>query len=361
MALPELPERRAVFVLGAGFTKGFIPDIPLLVDQHEVDDLIEEFKGLSECDAVRILESERGSDGKLDLERLMTRLHGGMPYDRETGRAVHRVLLQRVTARFVKSLNAAVEGNREVPGLREFARHCFFTGSHCVTFNYDDALDFALWYVRQFAYVHVAAMVEQYWHPNGGYGFFCRPGVSTVRDTLAMMDPTRLLLLKLHGSVNWFPSRGAPSPYRAQDVYHYEAWLPGRDKADEILLQRGVVPAHLEPEPYIVPPILTKDLARQPLLQVIWARAFEVLKEAPEVTFIGYSLPTTDIAATFLFREALAGLARDKVRVVNCAKSDDDHQRVVAAYRRVLGPGLCEDQFCFDGVEQWVCKELPPE
>jgi hypothetical protein len=41
--MPNSP--RIVFVLGAGFTKAFCPDAPLLVDDYGVEQLIVEFQG----------------------------------------------------------------------------------------------------------------------------------------------------------------------------------------------------------------------------------------------------------------------------------------------------------------------------
>src|SRR3989442_15319419 len=112
-------------------------------------------------------------------------------------------------------------------------------------------------------------MPQLYWHPDGGYGFYCRPSLSSVRDfPVGWMDRTSMLLLKLHGSMNWRPLRGALAPYRIDEILHEENWLDDpelnrlrQDVASEIL-------AHLEPEPFIVPPVLMKSiLTEQPMLR----------------------------------------------------------------------------------------------
>jgi hypothetical protein len=65
-----------------------------------------------------------------------------------------------------------------------------------------------------------------YWHPDAGYGFFCRHAESTTSDTIRAMDRPAMHLLKLHGSVNWRPRLGAHRPYSVETVMHLERWLP---------------------------------------------------------------------------------------------------------------------------------------
>jgi SIR2-like domain len=91
--------------------------------------------------------------------------------------------------------------------LVRFGRHCIEAKVGIVTFNYDDFLDEALWRVKSV----IRAFGEPYWHPDGGYGFFCRPSPSTVTDTDIYRDRSTALF-KLHGSMNWRPILGARRP-----------------------------------------------------------------------------------------------------------------------------------------------------
>src|SRR5712692_9146095 len=75
-----------VFVLGAGFTKAFLREAPLLIDDYGAEALKAKFGAFR--DAVALLEleleltlKEKYPAGWINLERLMTRLAGGMPYD----------------------------------------------------------------------------------------------------------------------------------------------------------------------------------------------------------------------------------------------------------------------------------------
>ena len=73
--------RNHVVVTGAGFTRAFVPGAPLLVDDFNNDGLEAKVRGLP--NASRLLDWERSLDerGRIDIERLMTRLDALMPYD----------------------------------------------------------------------------------------------------------------------------------------------------------------------------------------------------------------------------------------------------------------------------------------
>lgn len=102
----------------------------------------------------------------------------------------------------------------------------------------------------------------------------------------------------------------------------------------------------------IVPPVLNKSsLAQQPLLELVWRRAFETLLDAEQVIFVGYSLPTTDLISQFLFEEAIS--ADCEIRVVNCADNKTKEKQVRRNYRESF-PNLRYDQFDFSGASSWA-------
>lgn len=173
-----------VFVLGAGFTRAFLPQAPLLVDDYDAELLKRQFAGFP--DAVRQLEIEigltRDESGRADyppkvnLERLMTRLSGGMPYDFRAGvEKPFGLLLSELKRTFgTKLRNARENGAIEQPLLQLFAGFCVSRGLKCITFNYDDLLDEALWQYRP---IHNTL---EAWSPDWGYGFPCRMSESCV-------------------------------------------------------------------------------------------------------------------------------------------------------------------------------------
>jgi hypothetical protein len=100
----------------------------------------------------------------------------------------------------------------------------------------------------------------------------------------------------------------------------------------------------------MVPPVLMKTaLVRQPILRLVWSAAFESLRTADEVIFIGYSLPVTDLAARYLFAEALGDLDTDRILIVNRSADAD----LLRNYRESL-PALDERSLVQVGGKDWI-------
>lgn len=338
-----------VFVLGAGFTRAFAPRAPLVEDDYGLEALLDRFRGFET--ARRILELERASPTRLiNIERLMTRLDGGMPYDSDTAKDELRLLLAGVRRQLAQRLGAARDewSHDEMAALADY---CVRNTITCITFNYDDLFDQSLWEVKKV----IAGASGLYWHPDGGYGFFCRPSLTCVRDADTYMDLMEPLLLKLHGSVNWRPKRGARAPYTIDDLVHHEPWLQHPYPAGSSPTYEPIE-AHLEPEAFIIPPVLMKSaLFEQPVLRLVWSHARRALERATEVVFIGYSLPVTDLAARYLFSETLQGRDQVTIRIVNRAEQAHDREATTAAYR-TLFPRLEDSNFEFEGARAWATR-----
>jgi hypothetical protein len=345
-----------VFVLGAGFTKGFFPAAPLLVDKYDLDDLASPSNGVVSESATLILQAELNSqpDGKVNLERLMTRLSGGMPYDRQRG--VERelpLLLERVQQEFVSRLTRATGPISEHQStLLRFARHCIREKTTCITFNYDEVLDRTLW-----AASSGEGQSGDRWNPESGYGFPCRPSAAVLGPHFVLNAPTAMHLLKLHGSINWHATLGHARPYDASAIVHHSEWTgppPGFYHAQN----------YLETRPFIVPPVLTKaELVEHPVLSVLWYRAFGALVQAEQIVFIGYSLPMTDVGGGFLFREAWRGRGAGAVTVVDRAppgQEDAKRANLHASYCEVFR-GLRPEQIQLCGGVKWIEDNIQPE
>lgn len=353
-------EPRTVFVLGAGFTKAFLPTAPLLVDDYGGDALRQKFRTFPYAPGLIEMEMRQPDhpQGWINLERLMTRLVTEMPHDHGTkSQHVFALIVNELMQTFRELIaNARSDGLQNSGELRLFAGHCIRTESTCITFNYDDVLDEALW---MFNPTHSTSRA---WTPDCGYGFPCRMSESCVRDSpAAIAEPRAMLLLKLHGSTNWRVPLGYPKPYVIEAVRHHEPWFEHKGSAsDEIELQ--ALEPFLETEPMMIPPILTKaELNEQPVLRLAWERAISALEQADRVVFVGYSLPLTDVAAGFLFREGLDHLRADSVSVIDFAGNEDDCRvkldQLLRAYKNVC-PTITEDQFQFCGAADWIRDNL---
>ena len=330
--------RSHVVVTGAGFTRAIVPGAPLLVDDFNNDVLEDRVRGLP--NASRLLEWERSlhPSGHIDIERLMTRLDSLMPYDyaENAGNAAneYRLLLSELKRAFLDRLHEVRKGTIHRDELKRFAEYCVANKCCCITFNYDDFLDEALAQTNS-------------WSPDRGYGFFCRSSQEVVASVEAQMTASMLLLLKLHGSINWRPKLGYASPVAIDSIMHHQEWF-------DFSLDDPQGSDHLEPEPVMVPPVLSKSsLVEQPVLRLVWSRAFASLETAHEVTFIGYSFPTTDMAARTLFTEALKDLPREDITVVNLSRDDSEAESMRERYRSVFGD-IPDGQFHFDGALEWI-------
>ena len=293
---------------------------------------------------------ERGQhrEGFIDIERLMTRLDSLMPYDDDQGATdEYRYLLSELVDNFLERLKCVRAQSKLHDSLGSVARHCVKNGVDCITFNYDDVLDEVL----------AGNILERRsgWHPDGGYGFYCRDSIGTIGGhwDANIGDPTPLLLLKLHGSINWWPRKGYTEPYVLDAITHHEQWPRDDQQKSQ---KRELVERHLESNPLIAPPVLSKSgLVRQPVLRVVWALAYEMLAKAHNVTFVGYSFPATDMAAQTLFSEALRDIPRDAINIVNLARTEAEEKSIMERYRRILGR-ISDRQFDFSGALEWSRK-----
>ena len=337
--MSETIQSNHVFVTGAGFTRAFVPNAPLLVDDFGNRGLVETVRGLPA--ASRLLEAEmrRNRNAEINVERLMSRLDALMPYDEVDGaESEYAFLLIELKRAFLLRIETAMASTEVGLDVMVFAKHCAELRATCITFNYDCYLDEALYCTES-------------WNPGWGYGFFCRPASHTVaHHPQEGVLASKMLLLKLHGSLNWRSRLGYKDPVALDSIVHHDDMSPfPRSREDVDLIDR-----HLESQQVTIPPVLTKSgLFTQPALRVVWNMAFESLAAADTVTFIGYSLPTTDISAQILFSEALSDLPRDAIRVVDLKSEDNDKRTIKERYRDVLGD-IPDENFEFQGALEWV-------
>ncbi len=159
-----------------------------------------------------------------------------------------------------------------------------------ITFNYDIALDVALW--------------------RAGLGpNYCLDGSTE--------DSGQIDLLKLHGSLNWAKVAGEdrivaahPSDY-LDGQPAFQAEMPGGMIKIPIgsMLQaffHRFQKTNVEVQPIIVPPTWNKASYHE-ALSAVWSRAAECLGEADYIFVCGYSLTETDSFFRHLFALAALG------------------------------------------------------
>ena len=148
-----------------------------------------------------------------------------------------------------------------------------------------------------------------------------------------------LLLLKLHGSIDWTTWGRAKHRENEDDFAHlreYQQRLTPKAASDpnEIVRVRAIenwsrswqMLASRLTEPFLVTMYHGKG-NELTSLSTIWSDAYNALSRAKQVSIVGYSLPADDLEIRTLLR---AGLTRgqQKVRVVVKNPSPDVHARV---------------------------------
>lgn len=132
------------------------------------------------------------------------------------------------------------------------------------------------------------------------------------------------MLLKLHGSLNWFrcTNPGCPGASKVQLAQNTQECLSrflGIHSEDETCLQCGSEMVAL-----IVPPLLKKPIINNWIFRSIWGMARRRLQEATEVFIIGYSAPPSDFYASWLLQSTIGPRKDLKPIVVNPANSPTD-------------------------------------
>lgn len=331
-----------VYVTGAGFSRAFNSSSPLLIDDFGNEELEDRFRSLVVASEIFEAERKRNLHDHINIERLMTRLDQLMPYDYSAGVVnEYEFLLSELKQHLVARVKRArdVEPTNEL--ITDVAKLCISQNATCITFNYDDLFDEALYRTSS-------------WNPAWGYGFYCRGSRTVTSQVQVDEQDSQTLLLKLHGSVNWYPKLGASQPFAIDAIVHHVDWLNvdlGRFAGTRTDLNR-----HLEDSPMVVPPVVSKSaLSVEPILRLVWTRAYEELVNATTVIFIGYSLPSSDTASYTMFAEALADLPATSIFVVGLENSEDGKNRLMSRYKELFGD-IPDDHFELDGAVNWATR-----
>jgi hypothetical protein len=194
---------------------------------------------------------------------------------------VKRMVLQTVTDYFWDQMSTA-----QLEPIRNFVRTCLREGDTIVTFNWD-------------------VTIEQALETVGKFDFWYEPSAD-------------ILLLKPHGSIDWFFRDKIPKE-TFRDVRKIDDALCVYPKFTLAKYQK------MKQAPVIVPPTFQKDFS-QPFFQLTWRRIYKAVSGATDLFFMGYSLPKEDQFARLVLSRALRnnrlrvlkGKKRElRVRVVN--------------------------------------------
>ena len=308
---------RRIFVLGSGFSKSFSPQMPTLRDLNELIPfgISDEFPHLRDY-CKRFLELCNGDNDYLGIEPLATSILSAQIFPGERERLYHASLrfeLLRFIASVIRSDNVLDESSRVI--LKQFLVSCendSAAGTRetlLLSFNYDTLIETAI--------ANDKELCEQV---SVDYGVKIDPADRSAKRG----KKTRTIdLIKLHGSLNWFPVKGASDELDLKNVCEVEP-------------QDRSFPIYCEDTPIYIPMAHAKEsFLRGSLFNLLWSKADYYLKNAEEIYFIGYGFPKTDINnLEFLLRH------RDRFKKVVVLGKDENHN--LLRLQKLLGEDLVE-------------------
>ena len=151
--------------------------------------------------------------------------------------------------------------------------------------------------------------------------------------------PTDVLLLKPHGSVDWFELKTLPPKTRkaVQKLDDELVVYPRFDFAEYRELR--------DVPPIIVPPVSSKQFDR-PFLKQTWKAIYRAVSAASDLWIIGYSLPKEDQFARLVLRRAIRNNAlrrkKQKKRVQLAVKVVNPDEVAGYTYARLWQDGKVE-------------------
>jgi hypothetical protein len=280
-----------VVVLGAGFSRALSAAMPLT---DELGNLC--------LDGASLRSDPRVPDDGFTggrFETWLSQLADDQPYLTAEENLENQALFLRFSAAIADKLGGRVN-EALAEGwpcwFPEFLRLCHHSQSTLLTFNYDTLVECG---VGTGLLHNIGQSEPVYWAEVIGDVPSWPPG--DMR--LAAMPAVTFRLLKLHGSLNWYWSPGDPT-----GVSMARRDLPGVYGAPAAYGEqerRRELPGRV---PFVVPPSATKSAYyRNPVVREVWGQAASALRKASGVTFIGYSLPSSDLTFAAMLVDSLRG------------------------------------------------------
>ena len=268
---------RRIFVLGSGFSKSFCPQMPTLRDLNEriPFGIPDEFPHLRDY-CRHFLELCNNQTDYLNIETLSTSILSAQIFPGVRESLYHSSLrfeLLRFIANEIRHDKGMDADAAAV--LRKFLAGCENCPGEGVrdtlllSFNYDTLIEDV-----------IAADPDLSARVAVDYGVRIDPA-----DRSAVRAPKSYTidLIKLHGSLNWYPVKGASDPLDLKNVCQVEPC----DRS---------FPIYREDTPIYIPMAHAKEsFLRGSLFNLLWSKADYYLKNAEEIYFLGYGFPKTDM------------------------------------------------------------------
>lgn len=321
-----------IFFFGAGFSKSLNNSYPTLA---ELSNYFLENGFIYENEKIY----------KDNLEQLLTYLITPLPFktkeDILRDEASYLEKINKISKFFIELLETKEidKNNKYILNLSQYINDNKCT---CITLNYDLLLEEMLF----------LSLDEEVSRDNV-YNIFYKMPIKeinerkeTEQNTFSNFFQSNLdngrknstEIIKLHGSINWY----CDQIYKNSQIYFSEYENNTYLKEDLRAL--------------IIPPILDKtNNYNHIVMQSLWKRAYEAIKNAKNIYIYGFSFPITDLSVVYLFKSALQNKQDYKIYVINTKSNIDDKKK---RYNEIFGEGKCDFSFCCDDNLEKLAKHL---
>lgn len=326
-------ESRDVYLLGAGFSRAVSQHMPLLPDlARGVLDRYSKSEHVT-ADVVALMEE--------NFAHALSYLEHPKPWLSDADNLRHRGLFLEFSSIIADLLEEAVQRTldtreRTAPRwLDRLIRHWHQQRCGVITLNHDTLIE------------TVASGIELEDGPLWAHHLY-PPLLTDARLRAGDWQPFQrratFLLLKLHGSTNWYYS-GRTSAF-GEPIYFVTPPRPdGTDDSQHERHMRAVADKY----PFLVPPIYDQsNLLTHETIRAHWIQAGQFLQHARRLVCMGYSLPANDVIMHHFLRTTLPeGVS---VEVV------DERHEVVNNYRDSVGHrSMVRDEFAgCSAIERFV-------
>lgn len=321
-----------IFFFGAGFSKSLNNSYPTLA---ELSNYFLENGFIYENEKIY----------KDNLEQLLTYLITPLPFktkeDILRDEASYLEKINKISKFFIELLETKEidKNNKYILNLSQYINDNKCT---CITLNYDLLLE-------EMLFLSLDEEVSQ----DNVYNIFYKMPIKeinerkeTEQNTFSNFFQSNLdngrknstEIIKLHGSINWY----CDQIYKNSQIYFSEYENNTYLKEDLRAL--------------IIPPILDKtNNYNHIVMQSLWKRAYEAIKNAKNIYIYGFSFPITDLSVVYLFKSALQNKQDYKIYVINTKSHIDDKKK---RYKEIFGEGKCDFSFCCDNNLEKLAKHL---
>lgn len=235
-----------------------------------------------------------------------------------------RTMLQRLLTEFFLQKNYEDKSNPKMHYLENGFKK-LKKGDSIITTNWDTLAERTLLNLGK-------------WYPIDGYGFDRDFTVQanlrcTNKQTKILNMRSTIKVLKLHGNVAWHRDSSGEF-YLRYDGYLQNLSIP---RFDCTLRDKMEPPSGSGPDgdSVAILPSLNKTLD-DVVLQQIWHQAFSCIRNAREIVFVGYSLPSADMAVRVFVNEIKEKARKNKIKVIVVNPSKDDME----LWKKFFGIGV---------------------